>query len=73
MRHLIEQWFRPYPNLGFHMVCGGVALLMVSLILNRLFPDPISYGYVVGCWAIWLIGALLVIAGSARIFAMLDE
>jgi hypothetical protein len=85
MRHLIERWFRPSGNLGLHMTGSGMVLLMVSLLLSHLSPQPMSFdpddwlaasrviGYVAGCWAMWLIGALLVIAGAARILSMLDE
>jgi hypothetical protein len=85
MRRLIDLWFKPFPNLGFHLTCTGIVMLMATLILNRLVPEPLSYdpddwrsaslvlGYVVAYWAVWIVGVCLVIVGGARILSSMDE
>jgi hypothetical protein len=85
MRRLIDLWFKPSHNLGALLTCAGIAVLMVSLILNRVSPETLTYdpddwraasrviGYVGMCWAVWVIGVVLVIVGAARIMTMIDD
>jgi hypothetical protein len=85
MRRLIDLWFKPSHNLGAHLTCTGIVLLMVALILNRVSPETLTYdpddwraasrvlGYVAICWTVWVIGVALVILGAARILSMIDE
>jgi hypothetical protein len=82
MTQLRELWSRP--GLGVQMIGAGIFLLVIGLMLNRIFPDPITVRaddlelaiavriYTILHWAMWAIGGALTLVGAARIFSMMD-
>jgi hypothetical protein len=81
LERAVSTWNRP-SNLGLHLTCAGILMLIVSLALNRLVPGEftvrvddwtglaLASGYVVFRWALYLGGALAIFLGCWRIVAI---
>jgi hypothetical protein len=78
---LHQLWDQEPSNLGAHLTCAGILLLIIVLTLNRLVPHltydsddlvqaAFLWGYAAVLWLMWLVGGVLICVGSWRIFTI---